>query len=319
MANTKKRNHYITRKFLEGFCDNDGRVWTYPKDSPSDPFANRPGDTAVINKLYHLQHNENITAVEDYFSDKVETPASNALTKLLNKKFPNAEEKEKLSLFWGLQMVRTPSYINHLNIEQSRYLRFHAHTLASNKEHFYESYKRFDPNLNEDEIEEVRQSMLTDEYTYKINNDYLLKIMLDLGSIIASHLLHMKWALIESDSNNPFIVSDNFMHIYHPKINDGFYKIGLGIKDVCVHIPISNTLSLMLVNNDQFKEGIVFNINNPPVVNNNSVDLKKLIESFNKSMFIKCYKYVFANSDSEKLKQCFHSLLEMAKEFEKAK
>ncbi|QBR82942.1 DUF4238 domain-containing protein [Legionella israelensis] len=196
MANIKKRNHYITRQFLEGFCDSSGRVWTYPKDGPSDPFANKPTDTAVIKKLYHLQHGENITAVEDYFSDQVETPASNALKKLLNKNFPNAEEKEKLSLFFGLQMVRTPSYIDHLNTQQSKDLNHRAQILASNKEYFHTTYKEADPDLSEDEIEEVRQGMLKDGFTYEINRDYLLKLMLDYGSIIASHLLHMKWALI---------------------------------------------------------------------------------------------------------------------------
>lgn len=316
MANIKKRNHYITRQFLEGFCDKHGHVWTYPKERPSDPFANKPTDTAVIKKLYHLEQGENITAVEDYFSDQVETPASNALKKLLNKNFPDTGEKEKLSLFFGLQMVRTPSYIDHLNTQQSKYLNQHAQILASNKEYFHTTYKEANPDLSEDEIEADRQAMLKDEFTYEINRDHLLKLMLDYGSIIASHLLHMKWTLIESDVNNPFIISDNFMHIYHPGIKDGFYKIGLGIRDVCVHIPISYKLSLMLVNNEQLKEGRIFDVSNPPSIDNKPIDLKNLIESFNKAMFIKCHKYVFANSNSEKLKNCFNNLIEKADEFE---
>ncbi|WP_154699240.1 DUF4238 domain-containing protein, partial [Legionella pneumophila] len=282
----------------------------------SDLFANKPTDTAVIKKLYHLQHGENITAVEDYFSDQVETPASNALKKLLNKNFPNTEEKEKLSLFFGLQMVRTPSYIDHLNTEQSKYLNHRAQIIASNKEYFYATYKKVNPNLREDEIEEDRQAMLRDEFTYEINRDYLLILMLDYGSIIASHLLHMNWALIESDYGNPFIVSDNFMHIYHPSIKSGFYHIGLGIRDVCVHIPISYKLSLMLVNNVQFKEGIIYDASNPPSINNKPINLKNLIESFNKAMFIKCHKYVFANSNSEELKNCFNNIIKEANEFE---
>jgi hypothetical protein len=99
MSDIKKRNHYITRKFLEGFCDSNDRVWTYPKDNPVNPFPNKPSETAVYNKLYHLSDKENINAVEDYFSDAVETPASNALENLLKKTFPDATEKENLALF----------------------------------------------------------------------------------------------------------------------------------------------------------------------------------------------------------------------------
>lgn len=316
MVNIKKRNHYITRQFLEGFCDRNGRVWTYPKENPSSPFANKPSETAVYRKLYHLQNGENIEAVENYFSDNVEAPASIALKKLLNKEFPDKPEKEKLALFFGLLMVRTPSYLKHLNTQNTQYLKTMEQACASNKEYFHISFKKVHPDINENEIEEIRQEMLRNEYSYEINRDLLLKEMLDFGSIIASHLVTMKWALIETNSDYPFIVSDNFMHIYHPTINGGFYKIGLGIPDVSVHIPISQKLSLMLVNNDKFKEGIIFDIKNPPMIHNSPIDLRALIELLNKNIFIKSDSYVFANSDSENLKQCFSSLIMQAKEIE---
>lgn len=314
MADIKKRNHYVTRKFLEGFCDNKGRIWTYPKDNPTNPFPNKPSETAVYNKLYHLSDKENINAVEDYFSDAVETPASNALENLLKRTFPDTAEKENLALFFGMLMVRTPLYLNHLNEQQSNQLKAMAIANASNKENFHSSFKKVHPNSDEKEIEETRQSILNNELFYELNRNLLLKIMLDLGSIIASHLLNMKWAMIETNEDLPFIASDNFMHIYHPTISDGFYKIGLGIRDVCVHIPISKKLSLMLVNNDNFAEGLIFDVNNPPQIHNKPIELKTLIDSFNKATFIKCQNYVFASSDSEYLKNSFNSILVEAKQ-----
>ena len=316
MTNIKKRNHYITRQFLEGFCDHNGRVWTYPKETPTNPFANKPSETAVYNRLYHLQNGENITAVEDYFSDNVESPASVALKKLLNKNFPDTAEKEKLALFFGLLMVRTPSYIEYLNNQYTQYLKSMELASVSNKEYFHTSFNKLYTDIDENEIEKIREEMLRNEYSYEINRDLLLKNMLDLGSIIASHLVIMKWALIETDSDSPFIVSDNFMHIYHPTMNNGFYKIGLGIPDVRVHIPISQKLSLMLVNNDKFMEGIIFDIKNPPLIDNNPIDLRALIELLNKNIFITCQNYVFANSNSENLKKCFSSLITQAKEID---
>ncbi|QDP71541.1 hypothetical protein FOG18_02605 [Legionella israelensis] len=50
-------------------------------------------------------------------------------------------------------MVRTPSYIDHLNTQQSKDLNHRAQILASNKEYFHTTYKEADPYLSEDEIE----------------------------------------------------------------------------------------------------------------------------------------------------------------------
>ena len=35
-------------------------------------------------------------------------------------------------------------------------------------------------------------------------------MMLYLGALSAGHLMNMKWALIETNEENPFVISDNF-------------------------------------------------------------------------------------------------------------
>lgn len=319
MANVKKRNHYLTRQFLEGFCDSDGRVWTYPKFKPSDPYSNKPDSTAIQNKLYHLKNNENINAVEDYFSDEVETPASYALQNLLEKKFPNPQEKERLSLFFGMLMARMPSHLEKLDKQQSDQVRALMVSSALNKEGFYDSYKKVRPKINEKAIEAYRQSILNNDFSYQSNCDLILKIMLDSGSIYASLLLRMKWTLIETDNECPFIVSDNFHNIDHLTLPHGFYKTGLATPGAIVHFPISSRLSLMLFNgnDEKINEGAILTVQTPIIGDNGQkIDLKQLIKTLNKNIFIRSYEYIFANSNSEKLKRCFSNILKRAKRYE---
>ncbi|MCE3046045.1 DUF4238 domain-containing protein [Legionella sp. 16cNR16C] len=58
MIKTKKRNHYLPRFYLKGFCDSNSRVWMYDKTNPMQPVDGAPGDMGLVKKLYHLESNE---------------------------------------------------------------------------------------------------------------------------------------------------------------------------------------------------------------------------------------------------------------------
>jgi hypothetical protein len=38
----KKKQHFVPRMYLDGFCDEGGMVWTYPKNNPSNPYPQKP-------------------------------------------------------------------------------------------------------------------------------------------------------------------------------------------------------------------------------------------------------------------------------------
>ncbi len=321
-ASIKKRHHYLSKFYLDGFCDQNNRVWTYRKIDPTNPYPNKPTDTSLISKLYHLSNNQDgINDIEDYFSDEIEAPASNAFKILLENKFPNDSEREKLSLFFGTLMVRTPSYINHMNIEQSKQIDIIAKFNAQNKKHFYDSYKINYPDTDDQIIENNRQFIINNDYSFNLNRDIVLKLMINFGTKLADLLCNMQWALIKTTSDLPFITSDNFINIYHPNYQpSNFYQPGLGISNIRVFIPISHESALLLINNTSFKDGSIFDVINPPFSSRgNKVDLKKIIQVLNKSTYIKCYEYTFANSNSDKLKRCFGNILDNAKLLEQIK
>ncbi|STX39277.1 DUF4238 domain-containing protein [Legionella feeleii] len=310
---TKVKHHYITRYYLEGFADGNKKVWTFNKLNPLNPFANTATETAVIKKLYHLKDSDNIDQIEDFFSDEIEGPASDAFKELINLKFPNDTEREKLSLFFGMLMARTPSYIEHLNDQQTRQIQIIASTHAAEANNFRSLYKKIHPGLSNEEIEKDRKSIIDEEYKFDINRDYLLNIMVKCGSIFSPLLLNMNWWLIKTNSQFPFITSDNFINVNHEDMTS-LYKPGLGTPGVKVHIPVSSQLSLLLINDKTAKNDVIHDIDNPPFgADGKKIDVKKLITSINKQIYCTSDKYVFANSNSDRLKRCFSNILEKAK------
>lgn len=285
----------------------------YDKTNPAQPVDGAPGDMGLIKKLYHLESSEDAKdEIENYFEKNVGTPASPAFKRLLNKEFPNKADKKILSLFFGMLMVRTPLYIDHLSKQLSKEHNLIVKSGASNKEYFYSGYKKIHPQLNEAAIEEDRQFFLNGEISFELNKDYILSAMLVMGPEIATLLQKMRWAIIETNSNLPFITSDNLMHVFHPTLKNGYYRLSLGMPDVCVHIPIAKNLSLLMVNRDDSNENVVYDINNPPSLDGRKINLKELIKKYNKKIFCECKKYVFANSNSQELKRCFRNLVNKA-------
>lgn len=314
MGKVKKRNHYLPRFFLKGFCDSNSRVWMYDKTNPTQPIDGAPGDMALVKKLYHLESSVDAKdEIENYFEKAIETPVSSYFKKLLIKEFPDEKGKKLLSLFFATLMVRTPIYIDHLNTQQLKERDVKIKVAASNKEYFYSVYKKIHPEIDDNIIEEDRRSILDDEIKVKPNKDLILATMLILGSEIAPLLQKMKWVLIETTNDLPYIASDNFMNVSNPRLTAGFYSVGLGMLDTCVHFPISKSLMLLMINNVNFNENVVYNINDPPRINGHQINLKEYIKLLNKKIFCECNRYVFANSNSIELKRCFSNLLNKAR------
>lgn len=314
MKKIKKRNHYLPRFYLKGFCDSNSRVWMYDKTDPMQPIDGAPGDMALVKKLYHLEESAYAKdEIEDYFEKAIETPASRSFKKLLTKEFPDEKDKETLSIFFATLMVRTPIYINHINMQQSKEFDVVAKAGASNQEHFYRVYKRIHPELNDLAIEEDRLAILNNEIKFKAHSDFTLATMLILGLNIAPLLQRMKWVLIETTNDLPFITSDNFMSVSNPKYTSGLYSSGLGMPDTRVYFTISKSLMLLMVNNNDFNEKVVYDINNPSTLNGKKINLKEFVKVINKKIYCECSKYVFTSSNDVKMKRCFDNLLREAK------
>lgn len=50
----KKKHHYLSRYYLDGFCDSRGMLWGYSKDDLLNPFEGKPETLGFEKKLYRL-------------------------------------------------------------------------------------------------------------------------------------------------------------------------------------------------------------------------------------------------------------------------
>jgi hypothetical protein len=72
-----------------------------------------------------------------------------------------------------------------------------------------------------------------------------LKMILDQRETVA-HLLAKTWVLYKTDMCNPFFISDNPITL-HNDIDMGLYgNLGIALKGIQIHLPLSSTLTLAL-------------------------------------------------------------------------
>lgn len=310
MNKNKVRQHYLPRCYLRGFCDQNEQIWTYKKLDPDKPFSNAISNTAVIKCLYSLSIQGKEDELENYFATDIEGPAAEALKKLRLKKFPTTIEREKLSLFFSTLFTRTPMHINHLNVQQNRQLNVYARLLASNKDDFLSHYNELKPEIPRAAAEEDRLAILQDDFTFELK-DSVLMLMLQCGTEYSHFLSNMKWVLLETNEDYPFVTSDNPLNIFHPTISGRFYQPGLAMPDTRVSIPISKYLTLLLFNDVRVSDKKIIDYRTPTG--------KNLIKNLNKQTYINSYQYVFANGNSQKLINCFVKLLEEAERLDQKK
>jgi hypothetical protein len=290
----------------------------YKKGVPDPPSSARPSNTGYERGLYHIERNEeidNINFVEDLLADVVESKAADALKELRNKQFPDSDGRKHLSLFLGTLMVRTPGYLKNLQSQHDKGLNLLLQVSARDKNRFHKGYEDAGIKCSEEEIEKDRQAILNNELEAVLHRNALLSIMIHMGASIAQHLISMHWALVETDDMFPFITSDKIINLYHPDISpNSFYQPGLETYKSTLFVPISNQLTLMMVNLQDFADGQIFTLNKTRYTSSGErVDLKSIIKSLNRMVFKNSYKYIFSGTNSEKLKTMFNNILRGSK------
>jgi hypothetical protein len=101
--------------YLEGFIGKDAKIWTYDKSQEEiKVWLSSIDDVAIKKFLYSLDSSiQDINLIEDYFAIEIEGPATEALKKLrVSGKI--GDNKKILTLFFAFLMVRTPSYLQHI-------------------------------------------------------------------------------------------------------------------------------------------------------------------------------------------------------------
>lgn len=219
----------------------------------------------------------------------------------------------------GMQLVRTPIYLKYLEkkFQQEMDSFFRAiKPLAIDKNKFSISYKEFDANASDENIENIRKNVLESK-KIEISNrgDLVLYRMIKLGRSIGENFSQMSWMLIETSSEIPFITSDNFVNIISSE--NGFYTPGMISNEFRLFFPLSKKLGLLIYNNESSERNKIVSIfETIRDERGNIINIKDFVRSINKKIFIISNKWIFASSNSEKLKNCFNNILSKARNIE---
>ncbi|MFO1257249.1 MAG: DUF4238 domain-containing protein [Gammaproteobacteria bacterium] len=298
---TKKRHHYLPQCYLKGFTNPEDKIWTYKKADPQSPFLNAIDSTAVERYFYRFEIEGKEDELEDFLSEQVESRCCDSLEKLRNKQFPTGDERKNLAAFFSILYVRTPRHVEYLTAQQNKELNIYAKLNASNKQSFHDSYRLVHPDLDEETIEEDRQSILTGDVAFEMKREIILNQMLQAGAIYSFPLAEMKWILLETDEENPFVTSDNPLSVFHPQYQPfNFYKPSLGMRDTKVAIPVSKDLILMLFNDERVSDGKILSVKDARLEAQVVTWIKDLREQMINTFYLNCHKFVFSSTDKYK-------------------
>ena len=101
MSKKTKRNHYIPKYYLNGFCNSDNIIYCYDLDNDTIR-ESTVNDVAFINNFYSNE-------VEEKLNREIEIPANVVLDQIKKKTLPNSEEKTILAKYMIKMLQRVPT------------------------------------------------------------------------------------------------------------------------------------------------------------------------------------------------------------------
>jgi len=287
----KKKHHYIAQVYLNGFCDQNNMVWSYHKNDPSKVHCQKPDNTAIKKNFYAVD-GVDANVFEDFLANKIESPAANGLKTLQLGHLPSNGDRQALAMFFSFMLVRTPThrvfYEKPHNSERNLILKSYAQDKK-----FFQKWCNDYENTNKkpiaNDIEQLRQEILSGKYQPKLSQNFSLEIMQKSGSYNAAHLLQMKWIIIKAPKNHFFLTSDNPIIITNPMCTS-FCSPGLNLENTRVFIPISKNIGLFMIKLDA--DGL-----DNQIVSDNS----EIVENMNKGIISIASKFIFAHKKSDRI------------------
>lgn len=296
----KKRHHTVPRLYLEGFCDEDGMVWTYLKDNlAKTPYSQKPENVAIENFFYTF-HGTNIdpNVFENALADIVETPAANSLKLLRECKIPSFDDRQLLSVLFGFMLVRTPNYKNISDELINKGLNLQLQNMAKNENSFQKSWEEYCKHTGQpppEEIDKLRKSILKKEIKIELNSNYSLLVIQKLGFEVSCLLPSMKWIVCKAPHGANFITGDNPIAIENCQFNI-FNPSLLEVPGTKIFIPIAKNVGLLMIrkDNETFDTELI-------------ADDNDTVMKMNKILFSNAHQYIYVSENNNTIKNIINT------------
>jgi len=213
-----KRHHYLPIFYQEGFCRNSF-LWIY--DRKENKFRrDQPINTGVIGKYYTFEtgNGEESAAIEEFLAKWIDTPAKNAIDKLVRGVPLTARERSDFSLFLSFLRVRTPDFEKEYKegmkgIGEHLFRRMFYNDEASDRK-----LRQMDPVRivgKEMGFEEFKDYMFSQVEAVPGKLGWL-EIMRNTAVRSAEMLFSLRWTVLTAPAGTSFITSDNPFTVVPP-------------------------------------------------------------------------------------------------------
>lgn len=225
---SKERQHYVPQSLLRHFTYNKKKslIWAYDKSNDKQ-FSNNISKICAGRGFYDINIDGEELSIEKALS-QIEGDAAKIIKNIIRHKTLNLLNEhtfDTLATFITLQFLRTKEY-------RQRY----THLIKISKQHFIDKFGDISG------IEDYFKSNNTPEFDEKL---FCFSIMGKIDEFLP-HFKNKNWLLFETNSSNPFYISDNPVTLQNQK-DFGFYgNIGIGVPNIEISIPLSTTLCLWI-------------------------------------------------------------------------
>ncbi len=272
---TRRRNHYISRFYLSGFCDenNKGVIWIYDKQLRKS-YCSTPQSTAFINdyNTFLLDGIKTVDAFERTSAMIIEEPAAKIISKIKKGFLPDSEiEKLQLATFVSYTLCQSPFWRKRISSSLDKIANEDIKKIALDQKIFLdllEALKKENDNNLIKLANEIRKSIISGEISgvaskYGLLNE-VMSIVFKLSYLIAMD----NWKFSNVANEAILFTSDN--------------PVVIDFDNECINFSISNrTLLKIGGNKSETKENFL-------LCSENEVALH------NKLIFSQAFRYIYS-------------------------
>lgn len=220
-----KNQHYIPQFILKNFTSGKKKhVFVFDKHK-DNIFKSNIRNVGSENSFYNYKEGEQSFSLEEKLCsiETLASPIIKDIVKCESLGFLDKEMKAIISLFCAVQVFR---------VKAAR-----------------ESMKEINNTLKN--FIEMSGGRIEDVENFEVMNDDDIKnssiISLLDADELAPHFDDKIWILLKSPRKSPFITSDNPISLFNSKKREGRGNLGLKVKGIEAHLPLSKTLCLSMV------------------------------------------------------------------------
>ncbi len=204
-APKKRKHHYISTTYMDGFCRPDGKLWAYYLDKPNEPKLSRPESVAYSN-YYYSHTREDGSRDDDSFESvwgAIETVWPETIKAISKGRISLATSFNVLGMV-GLNRVRVPAARQRHELLLAAKLR--AEAMGS------ERLGRLPEDLQ-------RYAGQLDTIPVGINPQQSLPTMMEDMRRFGDLCFRIGFEVLHNDTDLPFITSDNPVSLYDPRLS----------------------------------------------------------------------------------------------------